>query len=50
MTTTPPDAERSFERYRAIEYSGEDGRITIIQDTENDRAWIQSDSLRDVRR
>ncbi|GGN90958.1 hypothetical protein GCM10009030_13470 [Haloarcula pellucida] len=40
--------ETTLERYRAIEYRGENGLVTIIQDTENEGAWIQSDVRRDV--
>jgi hypothetical protein len=37
-------------RYRTIEYSSDSGMVTIIQDSENDNAWIQSDQLMEVRR
>lgn len=29
-------------RYREIQYHGVVGPVTIIQDTQNDEAWIQS--------
>ncbi|ELZ13186.1 hypothetical protein C477_22050 [Haloterrigena salina JCM 13891] len=31
-----------FEQYRYIEYTMDDESVSVIQDTENDRAWIQS--------
>ncbi|MBV0902791.1 hypothetical protein [Haloarcula salina] len=37
------------DRFRWIEYSGDSGPISIIQDTENHRAWVQSDFVVDVR-
>ena len=40
--------ERKFERYRTIEYNGDTGPVTIIQDDENENAWIQSDTTRDI--
>ncbi|MBX0324234.1 hypothetical protein EGH21_14440 [Halomicroarcula sp. F13] len=42
----PPD----LDRYRAIEYRSENGLVTIIQDTENEAAWVQSDVREEVRR
>lgn len=41
----PPD----LDRYRAIEYRSETGLVTIIQDTENEEAWVQSDVREPVR-
>lgn len=38
------------DRYRAIEYQRTAGQVTIIQDTENEQAWIQSDVTADVSR
>lgn len=35
------DVERG--RYREMEYADDDGVVTIFQDVENDRAWVQSD-------
>lgn len=35
-------------RYRAIEYSSGEGTVTVIQDSENDQAWIQSDQPMEV--
>ncbi|MFB6140822.1 MAG: hypothetical protein ABEJ26_10355 [Halosimplex sp.] len=35
-------------RYRTIEYASGDVTVTIIQDSENDRAWIQSDRTLEV--
>lgn len=31
-----------FEQYRYIEYTTADEPVAVIQDRENDRAWIQS--------
>lgn len=39
----------AYERFREIEYSDTHGTVTIIQDTENERAWIQSDVTLEVR-
>ena len=38
-----------YDRFREIEYSGAHGTVTIIQDTENARAWIQSTVTLEVR-
>jgi len=40
--TTPLD------RYRMIEYQKESDPVMIIQDTENEQAWIQSDLTMDL--
>jgi hypothetical protein len=37
------------ERYRTIEYRGTVESVTVIQDTENDRAWVQSDVTVEIR-
>jgi len=37
------------DRFRWIEYSGDLGPVSIIQDTENHQAWLQSDFVLDVR-
>lgn len=37
-----------LDRYRRIEYDGNSGAVTIIQDRENTQAWIQSDISYDV--
>ncbi|WP_424004923.1 hypothetical protein ACOZ4I_18655 (plasmid) [Haloarcula salina] len=37
------------DRFRWIEYTGDLGPVSIIQDTENHQAWLQSDSVVDVR-
>lgn len=37
-------------RLREIEYTGSNGAVMIIQDTENDRAWLQSTVTLEVRR
>lgn len=39
----------TYGRLREIEFSGVQGTITILQDSENDRAWIQSDTTLPVR-
>lgn len=31
-----------FERYRYVTYETDDESISVIQDKENERAWIQS--------
>jgi len=36
-------------RYRAIEYGTGETAVTIIQDSRNDRAWIQSDRPMELR-
>jgi len=43
MNTKSNDTIESFDRYRTIKYQQHSGPVTIIQDTENDNAWIQSD-------
>lgn len=35
-------------KYQSIEYTGSTGTITIIQDRENDKAWIQSNQPMEV--
>jgi len=40
--------EDGTERYRAIEYGSNKERVTIIQDSENEKAWIQSDYTLEV--
>lgn len=42
--------DRADERYREIEFDGTDGPWTIIQDTERDERWIQSNVTAEVRR
>jgi hypothetical protein len=44
------DGDRNRGRYRTMEYDGEDGVVTIFQDVENDRAWVQSDTTIPVER
>jgi hypothetical protein len=44
----PSFDDSAFERYRAIEYGSDAGPVMIIQDTETDTAWIQSDTTRNV--
>lgn len=39
-----------YERFRTIEYCDAHGTVTIIQDTQNDRAWLQSTVTLEVRR
>lgn len=46
-TETNDDVGR---RYRELEYDGRDGPVTIIQDTENERRWLQSTVTVPVRR
>jgi hypothetical protein len=50
MESRESDTEPGHGRYRALEYSGPDGVVTIIQDHRNDNAWIQSDHTVEVRR
>ena len=43
MTSDADQRRKSSSRYRTIEFEDDDAdTITIVQDTENDRAWIQS--------
>ncbi|MFC5971890.1 hypothetical protein ACFPYI_11160 [Halomarina salina] len=37
-------------RYQEIEFDGSDGPWTIIQDTEHQQRWIQSNVTAEVRR
>jgi hypothetical protein len=36
------DGDPEAERYRYTEYVHGSSRVAVIQDAENDRAWIQS--------
>lgn len=47
--TTDDDPEQ-LDQFRSLEFASDDGPITIIQDTENEDAWIQSDVATDVNR
>jgi hypothetical protein len=38
-----PD-ELRLERYQAIEYRSDGDPVMIIQDNENDKAWVQTDT------
>lgn len=38
---TNPESECT-DRYRYIQYNDDGGTVTVIQDTENHHAWIQS--------
>lgn len=42
--------DRTDERYREVEFDGTDGPWTIIQDTEHEDRWIQSNVTTEVRR
>lgn len=49
MSPTEESADDpTAERYREIEYDGTLGTVLVIQDTENDRAWLESDHVVDV--
>jgi hypothetical protein len=48
MSTNTNDTKKPLDRYRMIEYQREAGLVFIIQDAENDQAWIQSDVTMDL--
>jgi hypothetical protein len=51
MGETPRTLEESTDkRYVATTYGNDDGRVTLLQDTQNRRAWIQSDYTMEVSR
>jgi hypothetical protein len=50
MTRSDERSETStFDRFREIVYADAEGTVTIIQDTRNDRAWVQSTVTIEVR-
>ena len=42
MSTNTNPKSGSTDRYRYIQYTDDGGTITVIQDSENHHAWIQS--------
>lgn len=51
-TDTQSDTQRrtADDRYRYVEYDTDGSTVSIIQDSENQRAWIQSTLSVDVER
>ena len=45
VATRDHDDGAIADRYRTIKYDSRSGPVTIIQDADNDDAWIQSDRL-----
>ena len=50
MTTDQNQRHDDSSRYRCIEFEDDADTITIVQDTENDRAWVQSTLAMPIRR
>lgn len=51
MEDAPRRLEESTDkRYVATTYGDDDQRVTLLQDTQNRRAWIQSDLAMEVSR
>jgi hypothetical protein len=51
MTTDQNQRHDDSSRYRCIEFEDDAAdTITIVQDTENDRAWVQSTLAMPIRR
>lgn len=51
MTTDQNQQRATSSRYRCIEFEDDAAdTITIVQDTENDRAWVQSTLAVPIRR
>lgn len=49
MTESPPTKYTTPEpRYRLVEYEDSYGTVAVIQDSENDDAWIQAATTVDV--
>lgn len=49
--STYPDANQSdADRYTFVEYEGERGTVSVVQDVQNERAWIQSTTTAPVER
>lgn len=50
MPTHPKSNQSDTDRYKFVEYEGERGRVAIIQDVQNEQAWIQSNVTAPVER